>query len=189
MKAMEKYDTERKKLADRYKTKTVMYESLMFLLMWYFASTTIFQMIQSEAFLSDCRTFVDAIATFTQTISGWIIKTGKEAARISDGLSNPVIARIMYWLIRILICGGCLAVAGILAAVLGIRIAKLYKKYCWDMITIMVTLMSLAVTIYFGDWIKIVLPINLLFFLLLAQIVYVGVRCYTKGWKESRGYC
>lgn len=57
------------------------------------------------------------------------------------------------------------------------------------MITIMVTLMSLAVTIYFGDWIKIVLPINLLFFLLLVKIVYVGVRCYIKGWKESRGYC
>ena len=41
------------------------------------------------------------------------------------------------WLIRILICGGCLVGAGILLAFIGIKIAGLYKKYCWDMITIL----------------------------------------------------
>jgi hypothetical protein len=57
----------------------------------------------------------------------------------------------VYWLIRILICGGCLAGAGILTAFLGIKIAEIYKKYCWDMTTIMVTLISIAITIYFGE--------------------------------------
>ncbi len=83
---------------------------------------------------------------------------------------------------------GCLAVAGILSVVIGIRIANLYKKYCWDMITILVTLISMAIAIYFGDWIKTVLPINLLFFLLFVQLVYVGIRWYVKGWRETRGY-
>ena len=69
---------QREKLAGRYKTKTVMYEALMFLLIWYFASTTIFQIIQKKEFLTDCRTFFDAIATFTQTIAGLIIQIGKE---------------------------------------------------------------------------------------------------------------
>ena len=91
-------------------------------------------------------------------------------------------------MIRILICGGCLAVAGILAASIGIRDTKLYKKYCWDMITIMVILVSMAIAIYFGDWIKEVLPINLLFLLLFVQLVYVGIRWYVKGWRENRGY-
>lgn len=188
LKAKEKYDTQREKLEGRYKTKTVMYESLMFLLMWYSASTTVFQMIQSKVFLSDCRTFFDTIAAFIQTIADWLIQIGKEVAQISDGLSDPVIAGIMYWLIRILICGGCLVVAGILVTMIGIRIAKLYKKYCWDVITIMVTLMSLAITIYFGDWIKAILPINLLLLLLLVQVIYVAIRWYLKGWREARGY-
>lgn len=188
LKAKEKYDMQREKLVGRYKAKTAMYESLMFLLIWYSASTTIFQMIQSKVFFFDCRTFFDTIAAFTQTIADWIIQIGKEVAQISDGLSNQVIAGIVYWLIRILICGGCLAVAGIPAAAIGIRITKLYKKYCWDMITIMVTLMSLAVTIYFGDWIKMVFPINLLFFLLFVQAIYVAIRWYVKGWREARGY-
>ena len=188
LKAKEKYDMQMEKLAGRYKTKTVMYEALMFLLIWYSASTTIFQIIQKKEFLTDCRTFFDAIATFTQTIAGLIIQIGKEAAQISNGLSNLVIAGVVYWIIRILICGGCLAVAGIFLAFIGIKIVGLYKKYCWDMITIMVILISMEIAIYFGDWIKTVLPINLLFFLLFVQLVYVGIRWYVKGWWENRGY-
>ena len=188
LKAKEKYDTQREKLAGRYKTKTAMYEALMFLLIWYSVSTTLFQMIRSKIFISDCVVFFDTIETFTQTIAGWIALIGKNVAQISNGISNPVIDRIIYWLIRILICGGCLVGAGILVAFIGIKIAGLYKKYCWDMITILVTLISLEIAIYFGDWIKTVLPINMLFLLLLVQLVYVGIRWYVKGWQEARGY-
>ena len=188
LKAKEKYDTQREKLAGRYKTKTAMYEALMFLLIWYSVSTTLFQMIRSKIFISDCVVFFDTIATFIQTIAGWIILTGKNVAQISNGISNPVVAGIVYWLIRILICGGCLVGAGILLAFIGIKIAGLYKKYCWDMITILVTLISMATAIYFGKWIKTTLPINLLFLLLFVQLVYVGIRWYVKGWRETRGY-
>ncbi|CUN23724.1 DUF6040 family protein [Agathobacter rectalis] len=183
-----KYDTQREKLAGRYKTKTAMYEALMFLLIWYSVSTTLFQMIRSKIFISDCVVFFDTIATFIQTIAGWIILTGKNMAQISNGISNPVVAGIVYWLIRILICGGCLVGAGILVAFIEIKIAELYKKCCWDMITIMVILISMATAIYFGKWIKTTLPINLLFLLLFVQLVYVGIRWYVKGWRETRGY-
>ena len=188
LKAKEKYDMQREKLAGRYKTKTAMYEALMFLLIWYSVSTTLFQMIRSKIFISDCVVFFDTIATFIQTIAGWIILTGKNMAQISNGISNPVVAGIVYWLIRILICGGCLVGAGILLAFIGIKIVGLYKKYCWDMITIMVILISMATAIYFGKWIKTTLPINLLFLLLFVQLVYVGIRWYVKGWRETRGY-
>ena len=188
LKAKEKYDMQREKLAGRYKTKTAMYEALMFLLIWYSVSTTLFQMIRSKIFISDCVVFFDTIATFTQTIAGWVVLAGKNVAQISDGISNPVIAGIIYWLIRILICGGCLVGAGIFLAFIGIKIVGLYKKYCWDMITIMVILISMATAIYFGNWIKTALPINLLFLLLFVQLVYVGIRWYVKGWRETRGY-
>ena len=188
LKAKERYDTQREKMAGRYKAKTAMYEALMFLLIWYSASTTLFQMIQSKVFVSDCGIFFDAIGTFTQTIAGWIALIGKNVAQISNGISNPVIAGIIYWLIRILICGGCLVGAGIFLAFIGIKIVGLYKKYCWDSITIMVILISMATAIYFGKWIKITLPINLLFLLLFVQLVYVGIRWYVRGWRETRGY-
>ena len=189
LKAKERYDTQREKLAGRYKAKTVMYEALIFLLIWYSISTTLFQMIRSKIFISDCVVFFDTIATFIQTIAGWIILTGKNMAQISNGISNPVVAGIVYWLIRILISGGCLVGVGILLAFIEIKIAGLYKKYCWDMITIMVILVSMAIAIYFADWIRTILPVNLLFLLLLVQVIYVVIRWYVKGWRETRGYC
>ena len=56
------------------------------------------------------------------------------------------------------------------------------------MITILATLISMEIAIYFGVWIKRVLPINMLFLLLFVQLVYVGIRWYVKGWRENRGY-
>ena len=140
LKAKERYDTQREKLAGRYKTKTAMYEALMFLLIWYSTSTTLFQMIQSKVFISDCGRYFDAIATFIQNVADWVVLIGKNVAQISNGISNPVVAGIIYWLIRMLVCGGCLVGAGILLAFIGIKITGLYKKCCWDMITILVTL-------------------------------------------------
>ena len=124
LKAKEKYDTQREKLAGRYKTKTAMYEALMFLLIWYSTSTTLFQMIQSKVFISDCGRYFDAIATFIQNVAGWVVLIGKNVAQISNGISNPVVAGIIYWLIRMLVCGGCLVGAGILLAFIGIKITK-----------------------------------------------------------------
>ena len=188
LKAKEKYDMQREKLAGRYKTKTAMYEALMFLLIWYSVSTTLFQMIRSKIFISDCVVFFDTIATFTQTIAGWVVLAGKNVAQISDGISNPVVAGIINWLIRILICGGCLVGVGILVVFIEIKIAGLYKKYCWDIITVLVILISIAIAIYFADWIRTILPVNLLFLLLLVQVIYVVIRWYVKGWRETRGY-
>ena len=51
LKAKERYDTQREKLAGRYKAKTAIYEALMFLLIWYSVSTTLFQMIRSKIFI------------------------------------------------------------------------------------------------------------------------------------------
>ena len=79
----------------------------MFVLIWYSVSTTIFQMIRSKVFISDCGRFFDTIVTFIQNIAGWVVLTGKNVAQVSNGISSPVIAGIVYWLIRILVCGVC----------------------------------------------------------------------------------
>lgn len=188
LKAKEKYDKHMEKLAGRYKAKTAMYETFMILLAWYSVSTTIFQMIQTKVFISDCVTFLDTITAFVKNVAGWVIPAGKKATQISRNIPNPAIANIAYWLIRILIYGFFLTCAGILVAFIGRKIAGLYQKYCMDMITVMTALISIAVAIYFGEWIKAALPINLLFLLLVIQTAYVGIRWYVKGWREARGY-
>ena len=62
---------QREKLAGRYKTKTAMYEALMFLADMVFRINS-FQMIRSK-YLFDCVVFFDTNRNFTQTIAGWVV--------------------------------------------------------------------------------------------------------------------
>ena len=55
---------------------------------------------------------------------------------------------------------------------------ELEQKNCWDVITLLMILTSAVVIIYFGESIKKVMPINLLFLLLFIQGIYLGIRCY-----------
>ena len=54
--------------------------------------------------------------------------------------------------------------------------------------SIMMAIMSTAIAIYFGKWIKSIIPMNLILLLLLVHVVYIGIRSYVKDWREERGY-
>ena len=57
----EKCDNRKIQLEKKYKNMTTGYESIMFLLVWYSTSTTLFAAILSPAFLNDSTTFFGTI--------------------------------------------------------------------------------------------------------------------------------
>ena len=71
-------------------------------------------------------------------------------------------------------------ITGWLIGGIGYQIGKIYRKYCWDILSIIVAITSTAIAIYFGEWIKSVISINLITLLLLVHMVYIGIRCYVK---------
>lgn len=77
---------------------------------------------------------------------------------------------------------------GLLIIGIGYQVGKIYRKYCWDIISIVEMITSTAIVIYFGEWIKNVIPINFIALLLLLHVIYVGIRCYVKDWLEEQGY-
>ena len=176
--AKAKYETQKERLAGQYKAKTVMFQTTLFLLAWYSLTTTLFQAVQSDVLLSDCKSFFHDAASFIQTFIGWTIDAGQSVAQISTKIPNAFIAGIIYWLLLILVVGIYVAGTGILAILIEIKIIELYKKNFWDVITLLMILTSAVVIIYFGESIKKVMPINLLFLLLFIQGIYLGIRCY-----------
>mgnify|MGYP001442077595 FL=1 len=66
--------------------------------------------------------------------------------------------------------------------------AEQVMENCWDVISVGMAVIGLAVAVYFGDWIKALVKLNLVALLLLVQAVYVGIRVYVKGCKRARGY-
>lgn len=119
-----------------------------------FADNHSFQAVQSDVFLSDCKSFFHDAASFIQTFIGWTIDAGQSVAQISTKIPNEIIAGIIYWLLMILVVGICVAGTGILAILIEIKVIELYKKNCWDVITLLMILTSAAVIIYFGEVIK-----------------------------------
>ena len=63
-----------------------------------------------------------------------------------------------------------------------------YTEDYADTMSLAVFLISLAVSVYFAEFIRAVIPINLLLLLILVHIVYVLIRWYVKGCMRSRGY-
>ena len=108
--------------------------------------------------------------------------------QLSGGIPNRILSGLMYWLIAVIVMGILFIMTGLPIVWIGYQVGKIYRKYCWDIISIMVVIMSTAIIIYFGKWIKSIIPINLIMLLLLVHAVYIGIRCYVKNWREKRGY-
>ena len=187
-KAKEKCDNRKIQLEKKYKNMTVGYESILFLLAWYSIATTLFAAILSPAFLNDCITFFDTIGKGIVSLLQEFVTGADSFGQLSNGISNSIISGIVYWLIAAIVMGILFIITGFLIIGIGYQVGKIYRKYCWDILSIMVALMSIAIAIYFGEWIKSVLPINLIALLLVVHVVYIGIRCYVKDWREERGY-
>ena len=187
-KAKEKCDNRKIQLEKKYKQMTTGYESLMFLLAWYSIATTLFTAILSPVFLNDCITFFGTIGKGIINLFREFVTGADSFGQLSSGIPNRILSGLMYWLIVAIVMGILFIITGFLIIGIGYQVGKIYRKYCWDIISIMVAIMSTAIVIYFGEWIKSVIPINLIVLLLLVYVVYIGIRCYVKGWMEERGY-
>ena len=187
-KAKEKCDNRKIQLEKKYKNMTTGYESIMFLLAWYSTSTTLFAAILSPAFLNDSITFFGTIGKGIVSLLQEFVTGADSFGQLSNRISNSIISWIVYWLIAAIVMGILFIMTGLPIVWIGYQVGKIYRKYCWDIISIMMAIMSTAIAIYFGKWIKSIIPMNLILLLLLVHVVYIGIRCYVKDWREERGY-
>ena len=72
-----------------------------------------------------------------------------------------------------IVMGILFTITGLLIVGIGYQVGKIYRKYCWDILSIIVAITSTAIVIYFGEWIKNAIPINLMVFLLLSHVIYI----------------
>ena len=187
-KAKEKCDNRKRQLEKKYKKMTIGYESILFLLAWYSITTTLFTAIFSPVFLNDCNIFFGALGKGMGSLFREFVIGADSFGQLSSGIPNRILSGLMYWLIVAIVMGILFIITGLLIVGIGYQVGKIYRKYCWDILSIIVAITSAAIVIYFGEWIKNAIPINLMVFLLLSHVIYIGIRCYVKGWMEERGY-
>ena len=182
------YEHQRNGLEKQYMAKGVGFDTMLIVLWWYAIVTTIFAAMRSDIFLDDFTEIFDALWNGIRQSCKWIVGVAKALAQVGDRVPNETIAIMVHWLLFIIVIVGAIAVVGILIVIIEKKVTKLYQETCWDVISVGVTVTSLALAVYFGDWIRALVRLNLVALLLLVQAVYVGIRVYVKGCKRARGY-
>ena len=187
-KSKEAYDRAWRRLDGEFKAKMMTFESAFMGFVAYALLITVFMAIRTQSFVDDVVIFFRAIGEGILDASNGIFYVGKQVATLSDRVSNVTASSILHWVLLI----GMIAilVAGIFAIIwFAIQlIGSVYKKYCWDGISVMVAIMSVAIVIFFGDWMKQFLSMNQVVLLLMMQVIYMIVRWYVKGCRENRGH-
>jgi len=186
--AKERYEHQRNGLEKEYNAKTVGFDVMIKVLWWYAIVTTIFAAMRSEIFLGDFTTFVDTIWNGICRSGKWIVDIGNVLAQVGDRIPNEMLAIIVHWLLFIIVIIGAVGAVGVQTVIVEKKVAKVYQENCWDVISVGIAVISLVMAVYFGDWIKVLVKLNLVALLLLVQAVYVGIRAYVKGCKRARGY-
>ena len=186
--AKERYEHQRNGLEKKYKAKIVGFDAMIVVLWWYAIVTTIFAAIRSETFLSDFTAFVDTVWNGICQSGKWIVNVGNALAQVGERISNETVAIVAHWILFIIVIVGAAVAVGVLMVIAEKKVTKVYRENCWDVISVGVVVTSVALVVYFGDWIKGFVKLNLVVLLLLVQAVYVGIRVYVNGCKRARGY-
>jgi putative Ca2+/H+ antiporter (TMEM165/GDT1 family) len=143
----------------------------LFLLAWYSITTTLFTAILSPVFLNDCSTFFGALGKGIGSLFREFVIGADSFGQLSNGISNSIVSGIVYWLIATIVMGILFIITGWIIVWSGYQVGKIYRKYCWDILSIIVAITSTAIVIYFGEWIKNAIPINLM--VLLSHVIYI----------------
>lgn len=170
---------------NKYETITHSYHGFLLGLLLYSLMITLFTSIRSERVVSDFKTFFITLWHFTTFAVSKVLQFGKFVARLGDMIPQHTISVIVHWLLIILVVGVITIGVGVIFFS-GASIVITYYTFDFkDNKTVAVSLISLAIVVFFGNEIRAFLPVNLLLLLLIVQAVYIGVRVYIE---VPRGY-
>ena len=139
----------------------------MIILIVCFGLATLFTGYKSERVVSDCINAFNTVIGIITIIFNGIIDVS-ERIEISAGIPKSVLM-IIFAIIAF-------GIIGFIVFFVVRTAIKLYQDYCYDEISLLVALVSIAVFVWFAE----LMPINIILLLILSNILYVGVRWYIK---------
>lgn len=189
-KAKEMYQSKEKSLISAYKGKETALEGAFFGSLAYGVLVTVLTAIDSRAFVSDFKTFFLTVWNWATAYIDFALDGAKWASQLGDMIPQEIVAFIVHWLVLIVVL---LLLVGGMGALLCFGVVKLIELYVEELefadnLSLLVFLVSLALSIFFADEIRAFLPINLLLLNILVHVIYSFIRWYVKGCRQNRGY-
>ncbi len=156
-------------LNDQFRIK---WQWVMFILIVYSGLATLFTGFKSERVVSDCIVAFKKVRNVIMMIFSWINNISEKMASYT-GVPNVVILIVVAVI--------SFGIIGLIVFFCGKAFLKLYQEYCYDEISLLVVMVSVAVLIWFAE----LIPLNIVRILMLSHIGHICVRWYIKGYKEN----
>lgn len=171
-----------------YQTKKAAMQGYVSILTLICFATTGLSVIRQKVFCEDVIVFFRGFGETIQVLVVRIHATILSIAVVTENVPNDVAAVILKWVMVVLLWT-------ISAALIGLGIYKFWEKYGEDIrkgINVWncsVAVIILAGLVYFGDYVKELVSINLFGMWLLVDVLLVLAGCYVWGCKKYRGRC
>lgn len=168
---------------EKYNDFRLIYSGIVSIVAIYAIVMTVFTAMRSERFISDlqafCGTLVQGVVKFMLISSHGSLRALQTCLA---AYLKKVVAVIVHWLLYVIVV---LVGAAIPLAILffgGKWVVGVYKKYCWDELSVLIALFSVAMLVFFAEF----MPLNCMLLLLISHVVYIALRWYIHGYREAR---
>ena len=180
------YKKQAAKLKAGYRAKVTAHETQFFGTILYSIFVTLFAAVKSEVFLADLENFFLTLWLTIQTYIGYVEQAGNWLVRFSKGISQPIAATIIYWLLYIVVEVFMIAAPLAMFYYVGRKFLIWYKEQMADNISLWTAFVTLAVSIFLGSEIRSFLPMNLILLNVVVHLIYCGVKVYIRGCRKNR---
>lgn len=150
--------------------------------------TTVLSIIRQKVFCEDVIEFIRGFGKTIQRIVFRIHSIILSLAEVTKNVPNDVAAVILKWMMVVLLWV-------MPVALIGFGIYKFWEKYGEDILggidvwNCSVAVLVLAGLVYFGDYVKEIVSVNLFGMWLLVDVLLVLAGWYVWGCKKYRGLC
>lgn len=135
---------------------------------------TFFYALHSERCISDlgafCGTLWEGVHLYAETLK----TLATSLSDVSTGIPQEIIAFVVHWLLFavVVLLGAAIPLAALFFG--GKWVVKVYRHYCFDELSVLVALVSIAILVFFAD----IMPINGVLIFVISHVLYIAVRWY-----------
>ena len=167
-------------LSKRYKTMTVTYQVEFMTVLIYGLISSILQAITTPIIAEDVISFFTGLWKGIVGLYTLIVMLARNVAGLANYIDDPTASGIVYGII----CVAIMAVL-ILAILIGlglvfIRYGRYVRENQWDMYTLIVITVDIAVTLFLAEHIRAWIPVNMVVIQTGIFLVYSGIRAWIR---------
>lgn len=180
--SMEKQHQKREKaLCEAYKLKEFQLHAVTIGGLLYSFYVTLLAVITTVRFKFDLLAVIEGICGICMMTWENLLAGANTASNICNKIPNEVVAMVLSWVVRVLI------ILFVLAVVMGgigwgvYKIFRFYQSHFADRVSVVVSLISFSLLVWFGDYIGEIIKWNLVGVFLIVQVAYIALRIYAES--------